>query len=321
MKELRLRLNHPTYRQRLKDFLSRETAVVVNKKVEQISGLKGWLVRTFGSKDIENTVDEVPTRVLAFLEELVTEESNSSLWTMYAEMIERISEFFWTIQLSEIMAWLPKAVRDRALVLSFAAAREPQNQKALSSSAAVLLQILLGELQKPDSDLSLSKNLRELLDRPDSSLAVVIDKSLAKSFELLKAYKFTSVRSLFGGKDLSDFFFFEVLQQYLFAKVSSALPSLAQHFPVEEKLMELWNSMSNAEIKAAVDRALGQEFKGLVNAGISLGAIVAFGIYLFQSSMVTLLPDIPPIAGMVVFLLIILVVAKFGKFLINRSAD
>jgi uncharacterized membrane protein YheB (UPF0754 family) len=56
-------------------------------------------------------------------------------------------------------------------------------------------------------------------------------------------------------------------------RVCTRVPAIAASLPVRHQLRAQWDSLSNVAIRDAVLGVLGNEFRTLINWGISLGAV------------------------------------------------
>ena len=311
--ELKRRLSDPAYRKRLTEFIKNETQFLMNQRVAAMTGFKGWLVRTFGNNDLNQAADDIPERILGFCEGLLQSGSQSSVWKIYSEVFGRYADLFWELKLKDIASWLPIETRSAFLKHVFSALRQPKNTAAVSRGLSHLLEKLSHTLVSPDSTISSSQALKDtdasLKGRSNSSLNILL-RAVAKMFWSLDL---PSLKSLFGQKSLMDLKIFTAFKDLVFSRITTVLPGLAQYFPVEEKLLQLWQNMSNAQIKETIDDALGSEFKGLVNAGISLGSIIAAVIYFSQNLFLTDFGMVPPVFVMPIFLTLLYVVVKSIK--------
>jgi uncharacterized membrane protein YheB (UPF0754 family) len=292
-------LRDESFRAKAVPLIVEEIRRIVHLRVEGLQGIKGTLIRMFGARDLEDALERLPAEVDRFLSEKVPEfVSHPQVLEYVKSAASRGLGALWNTRISTIGA----ALSDEALqAIGEAPARALASPRVRARAVRVVVDRLCDERFSRLGDiipgLTDSSHARTAILRLISEhlLNAISDETNRKT--LRAEARITARRVIIEFLDaplprLADLPFFKPRGLESLAdsaanvtarKLRDLAPELVRHFPIREKLYELWNSMTNEQIRSTVDGALSREFKVLVNMGISFGALVGFISFALQS--------------------------------------
>ncbi|MFH1113183.1 MAG: hypothetical protein V1792_04620 [Pseudomonadota bacterium] len=291
LREISSALSDETFRAKIVPVIQKEVEELLRSRIAGIDGLKGWLLQAFGKRTVNEFLATLPSdldRALTKIPEFVGRQEFKE-YLGYA--IERLIAGIWGLRLRDLHALIPpdfvrylvnsatrllqsEPVRkelsmELAQFLSRFEGRElntlapalfrsgEMRDRALKFVSARIAQILADPVTRsriyPQSRILMRRWVVSFLDAP---LPKIIDLPFVKS---------QGVESLAGA---AGDIVIERLREYG--------PRLVERFPIRERLQDLWSAMTNEQMQESILGVMEDQFKILINLGISYGAAVGF---------------------------------------------
>ncbi|MFC1835812.1 DUF445 family protein [Thermodesulfobacteriota bacterium] len=291
LRELNSFLEDPESRRRIEHLVHAEVEKFIHSNMDGLTGLKGRLIRAFGARDIEEALSKVPNAVNEFLSGLPELLSRPEIQDYVGDMLNRSMERIWELRLSDLKPWLPKESVERIVETGLDALNCDQVRNEVATFVARWVSEngdeSLGKLfpllftandEREELFRAIAKRMATLIDDPANRPAIALrsrivtrkvvvgflDSPLPRLIDL----PFITPRGLDGLASAAA--------NLTVAKLRDFGPGLVEHFPIAERLNELWDSLDNKRIQSTVHGVLANEFQLLVNLGISFGSFVAF---------------------------------------------
>lgn len=261
---------------------------VLWSKVDSLNPIKKFFVKTFGDRELDNMVMEIPGMVDGYLGNLASYLPNSPIEKQITKALAERFPAIWDLEIGKLKGWFTEDEREE--MLNYVTARLNDNPEG-DLVHGVLARALAPLLRKP---------LRQLFEYHGSAEApveytlegiaekVFLDEDIIGFLKTTFRIKARHVLQELINRPVSDLFgspeakveIRESVEREIVPRLADTLiekaGAIASHFPVREELEKVWNKLSNEDIRDSVKGTLSREFATLVNLGVSLGAMTGF---------------------------------------------
>ncbi|MDQ7783649.1 MAG: hypothetical protein RDU20_12265 [Desulfomonilaceae bacterium] len=279
------------FRAKIVPLIQKEVDELLQSKIAGIDGFKGWLLRTFGKKTVNELLATLPKDLDRFLNKIPEFIERPEFKEYLGTAIVRLISGLWGLRLRDLHALMPpdfvryvvesgaglirsesvckEISMELAQFLSRFEGRElntlapalfhhgETRDRALKFISARISQVLADPATRssiyPQSRILMRRWVVSFLDAP---LPKIIDLPFVKS-------QGVEALAVAAGDVVTD-----RLREYG--------PSLVERFPIRERLQDLWNAMTNEQMQESILSVMEDQFKILINLGISYGAAVGF---------------------------------------------
>ncbi|MFH0822402.1 MAG: DUF445 family protein [Pseudomonadota bacterium] len=298
LRELARKLKDPAFRASAAKMVRDHVEPLVRAHVQEMEGLRGWLIKGFGAATIDEALDKLSPAVDSFLLESPKALSRPEIGLHLEDSVRRGVREILELRLDQLRAWMPdemlegiadsvldilasdgtkKAVTEgltdwlsrksneefRTLAPALFEAGDTRDNAVAAVSRALCLKLAENDVKHRVATECRIKTRRVVIALLDAAIPRLKDLPFLKPAVL--AGLGTSAADLAACK----------LLQYA--------PEMASRLPIREKMWELWNSMTNRQIKEMVQTVLDSQLKVLINLGISFGAAVGCLCVLIQT--------------------------------------
>ncbi|MGO9116148.1 MAG: hypothetical protein ACLQPD_00905 [Desulfomonilaceae bacterium] len=291
LKEINSLLLDEKFRARIVPLLAKEAEELLRSKIAGIDGLKGWVLRTFGKKDMNELLDTLPAALDGFLCKTPEFLARPDFIEYFGTAIDRMIVGLWSLRLKDLHALMPADFVRYLITSATGPLRSESVRKELSAGLAQFLSRFEGrELKTFAPSLFdhgetkdrivrfISTEIAQILTDPGTRSRIypqsrILMRRWVVSFldtPLPKLIDLPFVKSQ-GVETLAV-----AVSNIVTNKLRDYGPRLVERFPIRERLQDLWDAMTNEQMQESILGVMEYQFKILINLGISYGATVGF---------------------------------------------
>lgn len=281
-------LRNPRLRNDTRALVRSELHELLAAQVRRSSGLRRLFLNLITSSNQDEIRREADKAVNDGMDRMARklEQDDPHLGTLFEDAFKQITDEFWSLRLADVLEALP-AESTLFIRQSLAGVITGNGGRKIVSRLVDLIHPLITHINVGQAfgDLAsapqLSNRLQELLAQPDTVRILRVEY---RSMILrLLDHQLPTAHEWVPGLGLSAKGIEGLVVNHVNSSLRTAIPKLIASLPIREQLRSQWDYLSNEDIRDAVQDVLGNEFRTLINFGISLGAMAGIGGFLIKS--------------------------------------